>query len=236
MASLTSLGPPPRALTLLICALFPVAAAVACGTDDGPSADQGDSASGGTPPTSGGNGPSSGGGTSSGGQIATDAPAVGGGASSGGGGAGGAGGGEGRTGPCYDEPCPGLCEGSCAEGFSCNEESDVACAAVITTVCGCDGETFTLPSACPTMGYDHAGECNGSGDSYDCNPDHILCLPIVAPEPCPAGEVYSVVSSCYGDCVPIGQCACASGADCPDPNDIDEYTCHGTTDRCGPWL
>jgi len=117
-----------------------------------------------------------------------------------------------------------------------DEESGGGCADVITTVCGCDGETFTLPSACPTMGYDYVGECSASADSYDCNPDHIICLPIVAPEPCPAGEVYSVVSSCYGDCVPIGQCECSSGADCPDPNDIDEYTCHGTTDRCGPWL
>jgi len=75
-----------------------------------------------------------------------------------------------------------------------------------------------------------------SGESYDCNPEHIICLPIIAPEPCPAGEVYAVESSCYGECVPIGACACGSAADCPDPNDIDEYTCHGTTDRCGPWL
>lgn len=73
-------------------------------------------------------------------------------------------------------------------------------------------------------------------ESYDCNPDRILCLPIIAPEPCPPGEVYSVESSCYGPCVPVSQCACESADDCPDPNGTDEYTCHGTTDHCGPWL
>jgi len=92
-----------------------------------------------------------------------------------------------------------------------------------------------------TGGAASTGGTSGAGgespeSSYDCNADHIICLPIVAPEPCPTGEVYSVEGSCYGACVPVGQCACESAADCPDPNGTDEYTCHGTTDRCGPWL
>lgn len=82
------------------------------------------------------------------------------------------------------------------------------------------------------------GEASGgaTGEGYDCNPEHILCLPIIAPEPCPEGEAYAVESSCYGPCVPIGECKCDSASDCPDPNGTEEYACHGTTDRCGPWL
>jgi hypothetical protein len=233
-----------RPLALLAYGLVPLAASAGCGSTfqppDGGDAD--DAATGGSTLGSGGatadggssGGRATGGDDASGGRMATDAPELTGGTSAGG--SSGAGGQNDHTGPCYDEPCEGSCEGSCDDGFTCDEEAIVACAAVVTTVCGCDGVTFQLPSACPTLGYDHSGACEPSDPSYDCNPDHITCLPIVAPEPCPSGEVYSVESSCYGSCVPIGQCACASHADCPDPNGTDEFACHGTTDRCGPWL
>jgi len=203
----------------------------------------GQSASGGHGPAAGGQssgGETPGDGANTGGQSATDAPEeLGGSSSSGGsfstGGVPGAGGSLGRTGPCYDEPCDTYCVGSCDDGFVCDPEP-VSCTGAITTWCGCDGETFTTPSGCPTKAYDYGGACTDEGASYDCNPDHIVCLPIVAPEPCPDGEVYSVISSCYGDCVPIDHCACDSADDCPDLSEADEYTCHNSAGRCGPWV
>jgi hypothetical protein len=239
MAFFSALPLRPRLLGLL-----PFAAAVGCGSTlqpiDGDGADAGSGGATAEGQSSGGGSPQDDGGNASGGRVATDAPEFSGGSTGSGGtssgGASGAGGQDEQTGPCYDEHCEGSCEGNCDDGFTCNEDEILVCAAAFTTVCGCDGVSFQLPSSCPTLGYDHDGACEGPGASYDCNPDHITCLPIVAPEPCPTGEVYSVQSSCYGECVPVGQCACASHADCPDPSGTDEYACHGTTDHCGPWL
>lgn len=80
------------------------------------------------------------------------------------------------------------------------------------------------------------GSGGDAGEGHDCNSDHILCQPIVPPEPCPDGQVYSVQDACHGACVPIEQCVCSSAQDCPDPNGTDEYTCHQSTERCGPWV
>jgi hypothetical protein len=53
------------------------------------------------------------------------------------------------------------------------------------------------------------------------------------PPDCSPGRVPSVVGTCWGQCVDIGACECTSGEECPEP---DIYTCHLTTNRCGPYL
>ena len=69
-----------------------------------------------------------------------------------------------------------------------------------------------------------------SGGLVDCDPNKILCKS-VAPQ-CAANEVPSVAGSCYGACVKIDRCACATAAQCPDP---DQYACWGQK-HCGPFV
>lgn len=168
------------------------------------------------------------GGRSSGGAGGTSGSS--GGAHSGDGGSGATG--SGATGPCYDEPCSGNCVGSCAGGWTC--ETDVGCTSDIQQYCGCDGQTFSGSGSCPQLGYASEGACSDpAAGSVNCDPADITCQPIVPPEPCPEGQVYSVVNNCHGSCVPIDSCACSSAAECPDH---DHYTCLNGPGHCSYYL
>ncbi len=162
------------------------------------------------------------------------------GGTSGNGGSGGSGSGSGatgngngsETGPCYDEPCLGRCVGSCSGGWTC--ETDVACTNDLQQYCGCDGTTFSGSGSCPQLGYANQGECtNPEAGSVNCDPADITCLPIVAPEPCPEGQVHSVVDGCHGTCVTIDSCACSPEQECPDPN---QYVCLNGPGHCSYYL
>jgi hypothetical protein len=72
---------------------------------------------------------------------------------------------------------------------------------------------------------------DGPAGDVSCDPRRILCKR-VAPT-CDAGQVPSVEGSCYGPCVKIDACVCASAADCPDPL---QFTCHVSARRCGPFV
>lgn len=140
------------------------------------------------------------------------------------------------TGPCYDEKCPGVCEGSCEAGFICNTEP-VICSQAFKTWCGCDGQSFQSPTGCADRAYAHEGPCAQEPDEgKNCDDGDIVCLPLVPPDPCPEGQVHSIEEGCYGACVPIAHCACKNHEDCPDPKGIDQYTCHQNTERCGDWV
>jgi hypothetical protein len=99
----------------------------------------------------------------------------------------------------------------------------VACSAIATQYCGCDGKTFT-GSSCAQRAYLFRGACE-SGVS--CDMSKVLCK--VATPKCPTGQVPSVSGICYGPCVPVGMCTCATAADCPDPT---TETCGASTMRC----
>lgn len=71
----------------------------------------------------------------------------------------------------------------------------------------------------------------GSGRGVSCDHRDIRCR---IPEPlCPEGEIASVEGSCYGPCVPIEECVCETGEECPRP---EMWTCHRHVSRCGPYL
>jgi hypothetical protein len=100
----------------------------------------------------------------------------------------------------------------------------VACTAIATQYCGCDGKTFS-GGGCAQRAYAHVGPCEAG---VSCDTSKVLCK--ISTPTCPAGEVPSVNGVCYGPCVPIAMCACATPADCPNP---DTTTCHMNTMRCG---
>lgn len=65
-----------------------------------------------------------------------------------------------------------------------------------------------------------------------CDRRPVVCK--IALPTCPnPGEVPSVIGTCYGPCVPINACACGAPEDCPERN---QYTCHMSARRCGPFL
>ena len=142
-----------------------------------------------------------------------------------GGGTGGAGGATGGK-PCVDVACAGACEGnSCGGTWTC--DTQVACSALATQYCGCDGKTFT-GSSCAQRAFAFVGTCEAG---VSCDTSKVLCK--IASPVCPAGQVVSVNGSCYGHCVPVEMCACSKPADCPNP---DTTTCHMNTMRCGPFV
>lgn len=129
-------------------------------------------------------------------------------------------------------PCTGgaLCVGgpACSDAWSCIL-SDRACTDDLVPYCGCDGVTFMDSSTCITQPVAHLGSCEAGAN---CDRRAVMCRRV---EPtCPDGQVAEVLGSCWSErCLPIGECGCRSGAECP-MNDL--YTCHGTTERCGPYL
>jgi hypothetical protein len=145
--------------------------------------------------------------------------------SSGSGGAPGGGGTSGAGGagkPCIDTECPGACEGaSCGGAWTC--DTQVACSAIATQYCGCDGKTFT-GSSCAQRAYQFRGTCEAG---VSCDQTKVLCK--IATPVCQAGSTPSVDGSCYGPCVPIGMCACATSAQCPSTGTT---SCDTATMRC----
>jgi hypothetical protein len=218
--------------------------ALGCGSsfetnDDGQSA-TGGSATGGSATGGAATGGVASGGTASGSGAASSSggtTSTGGASNPGGGSAGGStssGGGTTLPGECKaNAPCDsGVCAGdSCAEAWSC-VPSPGGCTKDLVEYCGCDGVTFMDSGTCPTRPYSNQGPCS-KGTLVDCNPEHITCLPIIAPPECPEGQVYSVTNNCHGDCVPIDQCACNAPADCPNN---DQYTCNNSTGACTYYL
>jgi hypothetical protein len=171
--------------------------------------------------SSGPGGAGSGGGSSETGGAGSE---TGGGSSTGGGS---------QAGECTaDTPCAaGVCTGSdCGEAWAC-VVSEAGCTKDLVDYCGCDGVTFQDSGNCPTRPYSYKGACSSNPDGIDCNDEHITCLPIVAPDPCPDGKVYSVVNNCYGECVELAECSCNVASDCPGDN-----ACYNFSKKCGPWL
>jgi hypothetical protein len=74
------------------------------------------------------------------------------------------------------------------------------------------------------------GSAGASGEFVDCDPRKILCR--IAPPQCGVMEVPSVDGTCYGECVKIDRCACASAAECPEQ---EQYTCWSQM-HCGPYV
>ncbi|MCB9597553.1 MAG: hypothetical protein H6719_32845 [Sandaracinaceae bacterium] len=209
-----------------------VVALIAAGCDSGtPSSDDG-----------GASGMDAGVGATDGGGAGTDGGAVDAGSidagegSDGGAVDGGAGSDAGSTpidggGLCTPEtPCTGgaICVGGplCADGWSCIE-SDRPCTDDLVEYCGCDGATFSDSSTCPTRPFAHMGPCPGAA-GFDCDRSRVTCRAV---EPtCGPGLVAEVEGSCWTfRCVPLTDCGCTDGAQCPG-----DATCDASAMRCAP--
>jgi len=80
-------------------------------------------------------------------------------------------------------------------------------------------------------GNNEGGSSVGGSGLVDCDTRKVLCR-IVTPD-CPAGEVPSVKGTCYGECVKIDRCSCASADQCPEP---EQYTCLKGPMHCSYYL
>jgi hypothetical protein len=123
--------------------------------------------------------------------------------------------------------------GATGGGSSCPPE----CLVNNTCVTSC-GQTPRDYGCCPcppgTVNARTCGASNtdaGSSKGVSCDPGAILCRR--APPVCAEGQVPSVDGTCYGPCVPVGDCVCQAPEDCPNG---DEYTCHRSPGRCGPYV
>lgn len=80
-----------------------------------------------------------------------------------------------------------------------------------------------------------SARCDGGAgrgcDEVSCDVRLVMCKR--APPKCAGGDVPAVVDTCYGDCVPVEQCACHAAAECPMP---EQYACHMSAAHCGPYV
>jgi hypothetical protein len=74
------------------------------------------------------------------------------------------------------------------------------------------------------------GAAGNSTQLVDCDPGNVVCKSM-APT-CDGMEVPSVAGTCWGPCVRIERCACASADECPEP---EQYTCW-SSEHCGPFV
>jgi len=127
-------------------------------------------------------------------------------------------------------PCPsgGVCGGgpTCDDAWTCSF-TPMPCTDDLVEYCGCDGSTFSGSSTCPDRPFAHRGPCAGAM-GFDCDRTKIRCRAV---EPtCPAGQVPEVMGSCWSfRCVPLTECGCTDGAQCPF-----EATCDAGSMRCQP--
>lgn len=139
-------------------------------------------------------------------------------------------------------PYPG---GECGDGEMCDMNScgvggsgvcapvPEACKEMYEPVCGCDGQTYSSQCHRQVAGValDFEGECES--ETVSCDSSQAYCMLWVSP--CPAGQVREVSSFCWGECVDITACSCeltGPATQCP----LEGYTCHGTTNTCGPYV
>jgi hypothetical protein len=98
-------------------------------------------------------------------------------------------------------------EGTCPEEFSCVVDPVEPARRFCTGTRECDASTPCASGfVCGAEGVcaPHKVACTGT----------VLCPAIVAP--CPAGYTHSIVDECFGPCVPVESCGCASDFDCVD--------------------
>lgn len=119
--------------------------------------------------------------------------------------------------------------------FSCGRSEGGGAGAGATAVTSSGGSGGAGAGGIATGGRadTQAGAGNEAGVGaalLDCDPKKILCKRL-APE-CGVGEVPSVESSCYGECVKVERCGCSAGVECPQP---EQYTCM-VEHHCGPFL
>jgi hypothetical protein len=110
------------------------------------------------------------------------------------------------------------------EGRDCVRATEARCAAVAARCGARDAGVPRIDSAAPDAAPD-------APKTVSCDTRKIACR-MVTPT-CPAGQVPSVVDSCYGECVPIERCGCSGpngGAECPEGT-----TCWGHLFACGPY-
>ena len=128
-----------------------------------------------------------------------------------------------------DTPCV---EGVCTPGAAvCGGPWHCALTGILCTddlapYCGCDGVEFRGSGTCPTRPFRHRGPCAPAG-GFNCDRREIRCR---IPDPvCPAGQVGSIEGTCWGPCVPLTDCRCSEGPECPG-----EATCDASAMRCAP--
>jgi hypothetical protein len=98
-------------------------------------------------------------------------------------------------------------EGNCPEGFSCVVDPVEPGRRFCTGTRECDAST---PCA---VGFVCGAEGVCAPDKVACT-GTVLCPAIVAP--CAPGYTHSIVDECFGPCVPLESCGCASDFDCVD--------------------
>jgi len=205
---------------------------IACGSDTTSSGAGGSAGSAGAGASAGAAGHGAGGAAAAGNGSGAGGKANGSGGTANASGAGGKANGSGGTANASGGRQPGG-GGASGGGSSCPPE----CLVNNTCVTSC-GQTPKDYGCCPCPpGTVNARTCGasstdaGSSKGVSCNPGSILCRR--APPVCPEGQVPSVEGTCYGPCVPIGDCLCQAPEDCPN---ADEYTCHRSPGRCGPYV
>jgi len=105
---------------------------------------------------------------------------------------------------------------------------------------GSDGDTTSGETSSTAAGGSDGstGGTAGGGSGGGAPSEGVTCVASGAfcraePPTCPEMQVPAVEGSCWGECVPIGDCVCEGPDDCPDAN---QYTCHNFSGRCGPYL
>lgn len=108
-------------------------------------------------------------------------------------------------------PCNSSNGSGCAENEVCLDDESDTCWPVTGTDCSGYCAELLPPSGCETL-----SQCTGT----------VTCPAL--PGTCPSGQVQSIVDDCYGPCVPVDCCACATDFDCQ----LSDATCDAASGRC----